>query len=90
MDISNISFNVAPNGNKVGDLFFPNSYGLTILETNGSLTYDVSFLQKVSDGAWLTEMDGNMRTITEINHLKDVTEEQVNTYILQVENLPNK
>jgi hypothetical protein len=52
--------------------------------------YDLTFYIQSRDNIWLSAMDSNLVTVSPENNLKNLTEEQVNTYISQVENLPNK
>jgi hypothetical protein len=90
MNINNVIFDIVLEGKKLGHLYFPNGYGIYVVQYDGISTYGISFLQRINYEAWSASIDDNMRSISDVNDLEDVTEEQVNTYILQVENLPNK
>ena len=89
--MTNVIFNDPDiNGMVVGNVFFPNGYGISLLTPQGTSVYDLTFYIQSRDNIWLSAMDSNLVTVSPENNLKNLTEEQVNTYISQVENLPNK
>ncbi len=90
MTINNVKFNSPDiDGMIVGNIFFPNRYGISLLTSQGTSVYDLTFYIQTKN-IWISAMDTNLLTVSDENNLKNLTEEQVNTYILQVENLPNK
>ena len=91
MTISNVKFN-SPDINSMitGNIFFPNDYGISLLTPIDMSSYRLTFYIKNEVGKWLSSMDDNLLAISPNNHLENLTQEQVNDYIGQVENLPNK
>ena len=90
MNINNVIFDIVFSEGKVGHLYFPNNYGISVVQYAGSSTYVISLLQRINNDAWSADMDDNMKSVTETNNLQDVSEEQVNIYITQVKNLLKK
>lgn len=91
MTISNVKFN-SPDINSMitGNIFFPNDYGISLLTPIDMSSYRLTFYIKKEVGKWVSSMDDNLLAISPNNHLENLTQEQVNDYIGQVENLPNK
>jgi hypothetical protein len=91
MTISNVKFN-SPDINSMitGNIFFSNDYGISLLTPIDMSSYRLTFYIKKEVGKWLSSMDDNLLAISPNNHLENLTQEQVNDYIGQVENLPNK
>lgn len=91
MTISNVKFN-NPDINSMitGNIFFSNDYGISLLTPIDMSSYRLTFYIRKGVGKWVSLMDDNLLAISPNNHLENLTQEQVNDYIGQVENLPNK
>jgi len=90
MTINNVKFNSPDiDGIIVGNIFFSNRYGISLLTSQGTSVYDLTFYIQTKN-IWRSAMDTNLFTVSPENNLVNLTEEQVNNYISQVENLPNK
>ena len=85
--LNNIKFDSNQDGSLFGQLYFANGYGVYIAKSNISIFYELYILRKINYNLWITDMDDNMLSISSTNDLIELTEEQVNVYLLQVESL---
>jgi len=91
MTITNVIFNNPDiDGNIVGNIFFQNGYGINLLLPVGTTEYELCFLIQNKDhyNLWVVEMDDNLLTVSQTNYLTNLSIDDVNSYISQVENLP--
>jgi len=93
MTISDIDFDSPEaDGALVGSIYFNNGYSICLIKYIDIPTYDcLTFCiqNKDSKNLWIASMDANLLTVSPTNDLVGQTEEQVNNYITQVENLSN-
>ena len=92
MTISNVVFNSpCEDGMIVGNIFFTNGYGISLLTHANMVGYDLTFYKHSTENPnnWLSAMDEKLFAISPTNDLIDQTEEQVNNYINLVEKLSN-
>jgi hypothetical protein len=89
MNIDNIIFKISNNGLKYGNIFFQNNYGLFVSQYGGSSTYGMSLIGKLNEGNKTPYIDDNLISIHQRCSEGNLSEEEINTYITLVENLPN-
>jgi hypothetical protein len=92
MTIGDIIYNTPDiDGMIVGNIFFPNGYSISILTHANMDGYELTFCKQeaLNHNMWKATLDANLLTVSPENNLIGQTEEQLNNFIMQVENLSN-
>lgn len=89
--IDDVIFDIECEFGMMGRIYLENDYGLYIIEKRLDevyVEYEIVFLHKINDQAWTIDMDSNMLTVSETNHVTVNSVGEINTFIQQLEAIP--